>query len=190
MLRKKNHHSQAKTISKLTIHSQFLQNYFSRSKIKILTWQINVRTLYRVSELAQCPMLSPIKKVLWGSGRLWLLASQEPFFFICPKRNYIVWNGNKIMVKTKYLTPLAKIKDSFFTCSIANDKNALWIHQSVFKHDMKNRSYILSLVVRSGSSCSIIIHFIHTWLVSSLFTTHSASLLNISRKKHILWIHI
>ena len=37
-------------------NSQFLLNYFSRTKITILTWQVNVQTLDRVSELmAQFP---------------------------------------------------------------------------------------------------------------------------------------
>ena len=47
---KKNHHSKAETISKLTVNSQ-LQNDFSRAKIKILTLPVNVHTLEMVSEL-------------------------------------------------------------------------------------------------------------------------------------------
>ena len=34
----------AETISKRTIHSQFLQHIFFRAKIKIFTWQVIVQT--------------------------------------------------------------------------------------------------------------------------------------------------
>ena len=55
MLRKKfNHYSKAITISKQTAHSEFWQNYFFRANIKILTRQVNVHSLGRVSELREC----------------------------------------------------------------------------------------------------------------------------------------
>ena len=47
---KLNHHSKADTFLKLILNSQFLQNYYSRSKMEILTWQVKDRILDRVSE--------------------------------------------------------------------------------------------------------------------------------------------
>ena len=44
-----NNHSKEKTISKLTVHSQFFENK-NCAKIKILTGQENVRTMDMVSE--------------------------------------------------------------------------------------------------------------------------------------------
>ena len=39
---------------KLTVHSQLLQHYFSFSIIKILTLQVNIRSIGKVSELRAC----------------------------------------------------------------------------------------------------------------------------------------
>ena len=40
ILWKNNHHLKAKTISKLKIYSEFLQNHFFSAKIKILSWHL------------------------------------------------------------------------------------------------------------------------------------------------------
>ena len=61
MLRKKNHHSKTETISKI------LKNYFSHAKIKDLTWQANVQTLDRVSELrAHYPTILEIHLIFFA----------------------------------------------------------------------------------------------------------------------------
>ena len=46
-------------ISKLTVNSQVTENYYSPAKIKILTFQVKIRTLNRLYELrAHYPIVS------------------------------------------------------------------------------------------------------------------------------------
>ena len=77
--KKWNHHSNAETNSKLTVHSQLLQYYFSRTKI--LTWQVNDLTLDRVSELwAYFP--GPTFYRLLNRPDLWIFWIQIKFWSI------------------------------------------------------------------------------------------------------------
>ena len=58
---KKNHHSQAKTISKLTVHLQLLQNHFSGAKMLLSKW----RSLSRVSEVRACYPINLINSIFF-----------------------------------------------------------------------------------------------------------------------------
>ena len=69
---------------KLTVRSQFLQNYYSGARIKIFTWKLNDQTFDRVSELrVHYPnsLIYAFQMLTWMSARKRTLIFDFGVFF-------------------------------------------------------------------------------------------------------------